>query len=88
MARSIDVLGLGCAAVDDLLLVDRYPAPDSKTPVVRRERRCGGLTAAALIAASRLGARCAYAGCLGEDDASGFVLRSLHAEGVDTGHVW
>lgn len=51
-----DVLGLGCAAVDDLLYVASFPVPDSKTRVLRAERQCGGLTATALVAAARLGA--------------------------------
>ncbi|MEX2169801.1 MAG: PfkB family carbohydrate kinase [Pirellulales bacterium] len=87
MEQSIDILGLGCAAVDDVLYVDRYPPPDAKARVQRRERHCGGLTAAALIAAARLQMRCAYAGCLGTDDASQFVLRALRAEDVNVDHV-
>ena len=49
----VDILGLGGVAVDDLLYVDGYPPADSKTPVARRERQCGGLTATALVAAAR-----------------------------------
>ena len=64
-----DVLGIGVTAVDDLLYVDRYPPPDAKITVLRSERQCGGLAATALVAASRLGAKCAYAGVL--DDALG-----------------
>ena len=56
MDQRIDVLGLGCAAVDDLLYVDAYPAPDSKAPVRGRERHCGGLTFTALVAAARMDA--------------------------------
>ncbi|MCX7826923.1 MAG: PfkB family carbohydrate kinase, partial [Verrucomicrobiae bacterium] len=79
--------GLGCAAVDDLLYVPSYPPSDGKLRVTRHERACGGLTAAALIAAARLGARCAYAGCLGDDDASRFIAQSLQREGVDLSHA-
>ena len=78
-----DILGLGCAAVDDLVYVASYPPPDAKIPVLRRERHCGGLTATAMVAASRLGARCAYAGALGQDELSLFVLERLQQEGVD-----
>ena len=53
---TMDVLGLGCIAVDELLYVDAYPAADSKMPVRRWERQCGGLTATVLVAAARLGA--------------------------------
>src|SRR5262245_60062720 len=79
-----DVLGLGCVAVDDLLYVAEYPPADSKVRVHRRERSCGGLTATALVAAARLGARCAFAGVLGGDDDSRYVLDCFHREGIDT----
>jgi sulfofructose kinase len=78
----LDILGLGCVAVDDLLYVAAYPAPDTKVQVRHRERQCGGLTGTALVAAARLGARCAYAGVLGEDDDSRFVRETFRREGV------
>jgi sulfofructose kinase len=84
---AIDVLGLGCTAVDDLLYVSAYPTADSKVPVLRRERQRGGLTAIALLAAARLGSRCAFAGVLGEDADSRFVADSLSADSVDLTHV-
>ncbi len=82
-----DVLGLGCVAIDDLLYVETFPAPETKVRVRRRERQCGGLTATGLVAAARLGARCAYAGVLGHDPASEFVLATLQREGIDTRHT-
>lgn len=84
MTPKWDVLGLGCVAVDDLLYLPAFPRPDTKTRVRRRERQCGGLTATALVAAARLGARCAFAGVLGDDEDSRFVLEALRREGVDT----
>jgi len=87
MTARCDVLGLGCAAIDDLLYVSAYPAADEKMPVRRRERHCGGLTATALVAAARLGSRCAYAGVLGEDELSRFVVERFRQEGIETGYV-
>lgn len=84
---SFDILGLGIVAVDDLLFVDGYPPPDAKTRVRRGERQCGGLTASALVAASRLGARCAYAGVLGQDALSEFAAQVLAREGIDLAHL-
>lgn len=83
--KRFDVLGLGCVAVDDLLFVHEFPRADSKQQVLRRERHCGGLTATALVAASRLGATAAYAGALGDDADSQFVRHTLADEGVDVG---
>jgi sugar/nucleoside kinase (ribokinase family) len=85
--RPFDVLGLGCAAVDDILYVAQYPPADAKIYVTRRERHCGGLTATALVAAARLGAKCAFAGTLGFDEESEFVLQALLREGVNVDHV-
>jgi len=87
MKTGIDVLGLGCVAVDELLYVAEFPPADAKTQVLRRARQCGGLTATALVAAARLGARCAYAGVLGDDELSRFVLERFQREGIDVSHV-
>jgi len=84
MTSPYDVLGLGCATVDDLLYVDAYPPADTKIRVTRSERQCGGLTATALVAAARFGAKCAYGGLLGDNDLSRFVRQALHGEGIDT----
>lgn len=85
--KQFDILGLGCAAVDDILYVEEFPAADAKIHVKRRERHCGGLTATALVAAARLGAKCAFAGTLGFDEGSEFVLETFRREGVNTRHV-
>jgi sugar/nucleoside kinase (ribokinase family) len=83
MVVPFDILGLGCVAVDDLVYVASYPPADAKVAVLRRERQCGGTTATALVAASRLGSPCAYAGTLGEDPLSAFVVQHLSQENVD-----
>jgi sulfofructose kinase len=83
----IDLLGLGAVAVDDLIYVDGFPPPDAKTPVLRSERQCGGLTATALVAASRLGSKCAYAGVLGRDELSTFVIERMRQEGIDLAYL-
>ncbi len=61
MQTSLDILGIGTMAVDDLIYVDRYPPPDAKCPVKGRARHLGGLVATGIAAAARLGARCAFA---------------------------
>lgn len=78
-----DVLGFGAVAVDDLLYVDEFPRPDTKTPVRAKARVGGGLAGTALVAAARLGARVAYCGVLDDDELSRFTLAELEREGVD-----
>jgi ribokinase len=87
MTQTLDILGLGCVAIDELLYVAAYPPADSKAQVLRWERHCGGLTATALVAAARLGSSCAYAGILGNDALSQWVLDQLSREGIDVGYV-
>jgi sugar/nucleoside kinase (ribokinase family) len=81
-----DVLGFGVVAVDDLLYVERYPPVESKQRVLHRLRQCGGLTGTALVAAARLGAKCAYVGMLGEDALSREAIACFEQEGIDVSH--
>lgn len=83
----LDILGLGAVAIDHLVYVQTYPPPNTKSEVLRSELQGGGLTATALVAASRLGARCAYAGTLGDDDASHFAIEIMRREGIDLTHL-
>ena len=34
-----DILGFGIVTVDDFLIVESYPPPDAKTPVLERSDR-------------------------------------------------
>jgi sulfofructose kinase len=78
-----DILGVGVVAVDDLVYLDRYPVAGSKVEVRVKRREGGGLTATALVAASRLGARTAFVNVLGHDELSRFTIQELEREGVD-----
>jgi sulfofructose kinase len=83
MTKSIDILGLGCVAVDDLLYVPSFPEANTKVRVLNWERQCGGLTGAALVTAARLGVRCAFGGLLGFDELSHVVEENFLREGVE-----
>jgi sulfofructose kinase len=83
MTKSIDILGLGCVAVDDLLYVPSFPVANTKVRVLSWERQCGGLTGAALVTAARLGARCAFGGLLGLDELSHVIEENFLSEGVE-----
>lgn len=87
MPPRFDILALGAVAIDDLIFVEAYPPPDCKVDVRHTERHCGGLAATALVAGARLGARCAYAGVLGIDDASNFAASRMDAEHIDLTHA-
>jgi sugar/nucleoside kinase (ribokinase family) len=84
---TIDVLGLGSVAVDDLLFLNEFPRPDSKMAILRHERHAGGLAGTAIVAARRMGCACAYAGTLGADELSRFIIDRFSAEGVSVEHL-
>jgi sugar/nucleoside kinase (ribokinase family)/ribosomal protein S18 acetylase RimI-like enzyme len=78
-----DVVGAGTMAVDDLLYVEQYPPSDHKVRIHGTARHLGGQIATALAAASSLGAHCACAGVLGQDEFSCAMRQGLAAAGVD-----
>lgn len=82
-----DVLGLGSATIDDILYIDHFPQVDTKQQAQRAERFGGGLTATALVAVARLGKRAVFAGRMGRDDASRWVVDDLARDGVDVSAV-
>jgi ribokinase len=81
-----DVVGIGCAAVDFLGVVPRYPEPDVKMQMLDLTQQGGGLAATAMVAVSRLGARAAYVGKIGDDAFGRFVIGELEREGVSAEH--
>lgn len=83
MTGGYDILGLGCVAVDELLYVAKYPRENDKAPIEARVKSCGGTTANSLMAATKLGAKVAWAGTLGADEDSRFVEMALAEAGVD-----
>lgn len=87
MTPFTDILGLGAVVVDDLVYIDAYPPANCKVVMKGRERHGGGLTATALVAATRLGAKCAYAGVLGFDELSEFCIQNLSGQGIDLTHL-
>ena len=82
IAPGMDVLGLGAVAVDDILFLQEFPRPDSKMPIQRHERRAGGLAGTSLVAARRMGRACAYAGTLGDDELSRFIVDGFTSAGI------
>ena len=80
-----DIIGIGSVSIDELLSIKRHPGADGKAKVLSRGRAFGGLTGTALVAAARLGARCAYAGRLGLDEDSVAVAENLRRRGVEIG---
>lgn len=85
--RPYDVIGLGVNTLDLTALIDGYPGPDTKQPILDFEAQGGGMTATALVACARLGLRTRYVGKVGGDRWARLALLTLRREGVDVRHV-
>ena len=81
MAR---ILGVGVATCDVIAVLDGYPQEDAKVRILRRRVARGGNAANSLVVLNQLGHGCAWAGVLGDDDASGWIAAELDRCGVDT----
>ncbi|MDH4027518.1 MAG: sugar kinase [Nitrospirota bacterium] len=77
------VAGLGQCALDNLFLIDAFPAPDTKKEIMEYVTAGGGPVATALVSLSRLGIECDFYGITGDDEAGGRIRESLSAEGVN-----
>ena len=80
----VRVLCVGHASVDHLFEIDTLPAPPAKTAARKHWRVVGGMSANASVAAARLGAKVAFAGPVGDDEAAPLIEAHFAAEGIDS----
>lgn len=81
---SFQVYGLGQCSLDHIGKVNRYPEPDTKCEFFGSVMQGGGPVATALVALSRWGISCTFAGVVGDDLFGPMIKASLADEGVDT----
>ncbi|MDZ4165173.1 MAG: PfkB family carbohydrate kinase [Smithellaceae bacterium] len=82
-----EIFGLGQCSLDYIGQIDAYPAPDVKCEMSGLVVGGGGPVATALVALSRWGKGCYFAGEIGDDQPGRLILQSLREEGIDTGGV-
>lgn len=75
---------VGSANLDLVATVDRLPQPGETVTAADYAEYAGGKGLNQAVAAARMGARTAFIGCVGNDDAGRFLRRVLDEEGVDT----
>ena len=81
--KDFDVVGMGCAAMDVLAVVERLPALDEKVHAREMDRQGGGPVGTALTVVARMGLAAAFAGQVGDDFAGEFVIDEFRREGVN-----
>ncbi len=77
------VIVVGSINVDEVVTVDRLPAPGETVIGGRYERHHGGKGANQAVAAARLGASVAFVGAVGRDAFGAEARAALDAEGID-----
>ncbi len=80
----LTLLGVGCAVLDIIREVERYPGEDEEVRALAQVRRLGGNVANTLSILRQLGHACAWCGTLADDAASDEILAALAGEGIDT----
>lgn len=79
------VFGVGQCCLDYIGKVGAYPQPDVKCEFSDMVIQGGGPVATALVALSRWGVSCAFAGVVGDDLFGPMIRASLIDEGINTG---
>ena len=85
--KNYDVIGMGLAAKDHLVVTEHYPENDTKTKMLGYATFGGGPVATAMVASARWGLRTGILTAVGDDDAGRFIIESLEQEGVDTSYT-
>ncbi|HBL74224.1 MAG: hypothetical protein A2W90_17885 [Bacteroidetes bacterium GWF2_42_66] len=83
---NIEIAGLGFASIDYLCIVPHIPI-DEKVRVISRLVQGGGPAATAVVTASRLGAKTAFLGVVGDDQVGEEIIRGFNREKVGTRHL-
>lgn len=83
----INIIGIGANVCDTLLTVASYPEEDTKMRASAAVKSGGGPCATGLVAAAKLGEKCAYIGNLSDDSAGEFLKADLEKYGVSTEYV-
>lgn len=87
MEQKINVIGVGTAVIDDLLILPGFPSQGTKVEVLQRKKQAGGSVPMALKTLSRLGAKTTFIGKIGNDEDSALIKTQLNNSGVDASRL-
>ena len=82
-----EIIGIGLAVLDHLMVVPEFPSREGVVPSSQYEIQGGGMVATALVTAQRLGATTELWGRLGDDETGHAVLKELRSHNVNTSQV-
>ena len=81
---AFDVVVVGSANLDLVATLDHLPKPGETIVALDYAEHAGGKGVNQAVACARMGARTAFVGCMGNDDAGTFLRGVLENEGIDT----
>jgi ribokinase len=81
---AFDVVVVGSANLDLVATLDHLPIPGETIVALDYSEHAGGKGVNQAVACARMGARTAFVGCVGNDDAGVFLRGVLENEGIDT----
>ena len=81
---AFDVVVVGSANLDLVATLDHLPKPGETIVALGYAEHAGGKGVNQAVACARMGARTAFVGCVGNDDAGVFLRGVLEDEGIDT----
>ena len=81
---AFDVVVVGSANLDLVATLDHLPKPGETIVAQSYAEHAGGKGVNQAVACARMGARTAFVGCVGNDDAGTFLRGVLENEGIDT----
>lgn len=81
-SHTFEVVGIGANVHDTLITIPKYPTEDTKMRANNIIECGGGPCGTGLVAASKLGADCAYIGVLSDDTSGKFLLGDMQRFGV------
>ena len=81
---AFDVVVVGSANLDLVATLDHLPKPGETIVALGYAEHAGGKGVNQAVACARMGARTAFVGCVGDDDAGMFLRGVLENEGIDT----
>lgn len=81
------IVGIGACVMDTLLSLPAFPQEDTKLCASNVRPAGGGPVGTGLVAASKLGANCAYIGTLSDDNGGIFLAEDFRKYGVSTQQI-
>lgn len=82
-----DVVGIDSPCVDLAVNIEAFPEPNKGQRVKALSWQGGGKVATGMVAAARLGAKCAIWGTVGDDLYGNFCVRDFKEHGIDTNYM-